>query len=196
MSSRKAVVFIAWSKLVFIGLLLSFITLAWTARLLEDKAVWAALLVFLGWIGFLIVRFFYLTPNNDEDAERVPVTIITGFLGCGKTTLVNHILQNESSKRILVIENEIGDESIDHELLFRLPGGSAKEEVIVLSNGCVCCTVRGDLLRAMQELFKRPLFRTLDWILIETTVFFLSDTSNTSFCRVYDLASSSHDAYD
>ena len=89
-SSRKAVVFIAWSKLVFIGLLLSFITLAWTARLLEDKAVWAALLVFLGWIGFLIVRFFYLTPNNDEDAERVPVTIITGFLGCGKTTLVNH----------------------------------------------------------------------------------------------------------
>jgi G3E family GTPase len=132
--------------------------------------VWAAITVFLGWIGFLVLRFFSSKVDENEDMERVPVTIITGFLGCGKTTLVNHILHNESGKRILVIENEIGDESIDHELIFRSPGGPAKEEVIVLSNGCVCCTVRGDLLRSLQDLFKKPMFQTLDWILIETTV--------------------------
>ena len=163
---------IAWSKLIFVGCLFSFFVLALAARQMGDKAIWLSLTIFVGWISFLLAKFVFLSSDGEEcdEEKRLPVSIITGFLGCGKTTLVNHILQNESGKRILVIENEIGEESVDHELLLRAPGGRAKEEVIVLSNGCVCCTVRGDLLRALHDLFKRPVFRTLDWVLIETTV--------------------------
>ena len=170
--SRRAVIMIAWSKLIFVGCLFSFFVLALAARQMGDKAIWLSLTIFVGWISFLLAKFVFLSSDGEEcdEEKRLPVSIITGFLGCGKTTLVNHILQNESGKRILVIENEIGEESVDHELLLRAPGGRAKEEVIVLSNGCVCCTVRGDLLRALHDLFKRPVFRTLDWVLIETTV--------------------------
>ena len=175
--SRRAVIMIAWSKLIFVGCLFSFFVLALAARQMGDKAIWLSLTIFVGWISFLLAKFVFLSSDGEEcdEEKRLPVSIITGFLGCGKTTLVNHILQNESGKRILVIENEIGEESVDHELLLRAPGGRAKEEVIVLSNGCVCCTVRGDLLRALHDLFKRPVFRTLDWVLIETTV----------LCRVF-----------
>jgi hypothetical protein len=82
----------------------------------------------------------WLTRKLDKDGltdSRLPLTIVTGFLGSGKTTLVKNILQNTVGMRVLVIENEIGAEGIDHELLMQ---HTAKEEIILMNNGCVCCT--------------------------------------------------------
>ena len=104
--------------------------------------------------------------NDDNDDKRLPVTLITGFLGSGKTTLINEILNNTIGMKILVIENEIGKEGIDHELLVQQ---TAKEEVILLNNGCVCCSVRKDILTTFQGLFKNEAFSRLDWVIIETT---------------------------
>eukprot|EP01032_Pedospumella_encystans_P011147 gene11147-12985_t len=97
---------------------------------------------------------------------RLPLTIITGFLGSGKTTLVKNILQNTVGMKVLVVENEIGAEGIDHELLMQ---HTAKEEIILMNNGCVCCTVRKDLLTTFHRLFAHEAFAQLDWIVIETT---------------------------
>ena len=77
-----------------------------------------------------------LDSANLKDT-RLPLTIITGFLGSGKTTLVKNILQNTVGMKVLVVENEIGAEGIDHELLMQQTG---KEEIILMNNGCVCCT--------------------------------------------------------
>jgi len=104
--------------------------------------------------------------NNNDDDKRLPVTLITGFLGSGKTTLINEILNNTIGMKILVIENEIGKEGIDHELLVQQ---TEKEEVILLNNGCVCCSVRKDILTTFQGLFKNEAFSRLDWVIIETT---------------------------
>ena len=96
------------------------------------------------------------------------MTIVTGFLGSGKTTLVNHILHSSGGtqgKRILVVENEIGEEGIDNDLVLR----EGKEEIVLMSNGCVCCTVRGDLVKMFTALFDKPSFSALDWVIIETT---------------------------
>ena len=82
--------------------------------------------------------------------EKVPVTILTGFLGSGKTTLLNRILSEEHGKRIAVIENEYGEVGIDQGLVI-----NADEEVFEMSNGCICCTVRGDLIRVLGNLMKR-----------------------------------------
>jgi G3E family GTPase len=101
-------------------------------------------------------------PNCDF---RLPVTVITGYLGSGKTTLVSHILKNTLGLKILVIENEIGEEGIDHELLVQV----AKEDIILLNNGCVCCKVRNDLIQTFHALFGDPKLSQLDWIVIETT---------------------------
>ncbi len=79
---------------------------------------------------------------------RIPVTILTGFLGAGKTTLLNRILTEQHGRRIAVIENELGPQSIDSEILVR----DNQEEIVELSNGCVCCTVRGDVTRVLGEL--------------------------------------------
>ncbi|PLC54485.1 cobalamin biosynthesis protein CobW [Pollutimonas nitritireducens] len=99
--------------------------------------------------------------------KMVPVTILTGFLGAGKTTLLKRILSEYHGRRIAVIENEFGPESIDNELLVQ----DSEEEIIELSNGCVCCTVRGDLMRTMNELRVKRQAGELNFerVIIETT---------------------------
>lgn len=99
--------------------------------------------------------------------KMVPVTILTGFLGAGKTTLLKRILTEYHGRRIAVIENEFGPESIDNELLIQ----DSEEEIVELSNGCVCCTIRGDLMRTLNELRVKRQAGQLNFerIIIETT---------------------------
>jgi len=92
----------------------------------------------------------------------IPVTVLTGFLGSGKTTLLNRILTAQHGKKIAVIENEFGEVGIDHQLVIQ-----ADEEIFSMNNGCICCTVRGDLIRILNRLSKRE--ERLDAVLIETT---------------------------
>ena len=94
--------------------------------------------------------------------DRVPVTVLTGFLGSGKTTLLNRILSENHGKRIAVIENEFGEVGVDHQLVI-----GAEEEIFETNNGCICCTVRGDLLRILGQLLKRR--DKFDYIIVETT---------------------------
>ena len=96
----------------------------------------------------------------------VPVTILTGFLGSGKTTLLNRILSERHGEKIAVIENEFGEVGIDNELLL-----SGDEQIIEMNNGCICCTVRGDLIRILGELADKRAAGTLhfDRVIIETT---------------------------
>ncbi len=98
---------------------------------------------------------------------RVPVTILTGFLGAGKTTLLNGILRQQHGRRIAVIENEFGDAGIDNDLLVEARG----EQIVEMNNGCICCTVRGDLVRILGELRDRRERQAdaFDYVIIETT---------------------------
>ncbi|MBK7251754.1 MAG: GTP-binding protein [Gammaproteobacteria bacterium] len=95
-------------------------------------------------------------------AARIPVTVLTGFLGSGKTTLLNRILTAQHGRRIAVIENEFGEIGVDHQLVI-----GAEEEIFETSNGCICCKVRGDLIRILGQLLKRR--DRFDCVLIETT---------------------------
>jgi len=99
------------------------------------------------------------------EEEKLPITVVTGFLGAGKTTLVNYILREQSEKKICVIENEFGSVSIDEQLVKE--NLSAAEEIINMDNGCACCTVRGDLVKVFGQIKAR--IKDFDMVLLETT---------------------------
>jgi G3E family GTPase len=103
-----------------------------------------------------------MTTAPEPHDERVPVTVLTGFLGSGKTTLLNRILIEQHGLRIAVIENEFGEVGVDDALVL-----DAEEEIFEMNNGCICCTVRGDLIRILGALMRRR--EKFDHILIETT---------------------------
>jgi G3E family GTPase len=98
----------------------------------------------------------------ETTSEKIPVTVLTGYLGAGKTTLLNRILSENHGKKYAVIVNEFGEIGIDNDLII-----GADEEVFEMNNGCICCTVRGDLVRIMEGLMKRR--GKFDAIIVETT---------------------------
>lgn len=99
---------------------------------------------------------------SEANAQKIPVTVLTGYLGAGKTTLLNRILSENHGKKYAVIVNEFGEIGIDNDLII-----GADEEVFEMNNGCICCTVRGDLVRIMDGLMKRK--GKFDAIIVETT---------------------------
>src|SRR5213080_2530328 len=99
---------------------------------------------------------------TEPSSQKIPVTVLTGYLGAGKTTLLNRILSENHGKKYAVIVNEFGEIGIDNDLII-----GADEEVFEMNNGCVCCTVRGDLVRILDGLMKRK--GKFDAIIVETT---------------------------
>jgi len=100
--------------------------------------------------------------SEQSSSEKIPVTVLTGYLGAGKTTLLNRILSEPHGKRYAVIVNEFGEIGIDNDLVV-----GADEEVFEMNNGCICCTVRGDLVRILDGLMRRK--GKFDAIIVETT---------------------------
>src|SRR5260221_7689210 len=108
-----------------------------------------------------------MAANATSDKDLIPVTILTGFLGAGKTTLLNRILNEQHGEKIAVIENEFGETGIDNEILVK----DKEEQIVEMNNGCLCCTVRGDLVRILGDLGKKRRQGKLrfDRVIIETT---------------------------
>jgi G3E family GTPase len=102
------------------------------------------------------------SSNQSIDTNGTPVTILTGFLGAGKTTLLNHILSNQDGLKTAVLVNEFGEISIDNDLVV-----STSADMVELSNGCICCTINGELLEAVERILNRP--EPLDYLVVETT---------------------------
>ena len=100
--------------------------------------------------------------KNMVSKKNIPITIISGFLGSGKTTLLNHILTNQQGIKTAVLVNEFGEIGIDNELIIK-----TEEEMIELSNGCICCSINGELVEAIEKLIN--VNKNLDYIIIETT---------------------------
>ena len=100
--------------------------------------------------------------KNMVSKKNIPITIISGFLGSGKTTLLNHILTNQQGIKTAVLVNEFGEIGIDNELIIK-----TEEEMIELSNGCICCSINGELVEAIEKLIN--VNKKLDYIIIETT---------------------------
>jgi len=107
--------------------------------------------------------------NPLKDSEKLPVLLLTGFLGSGKTTLMNHILTGNHGKKFAIIQNEFGSVDVDGELVSQKL--TTNQDIQVLDNGCMCCTVRGDLVEALQNIVKKisETDAEMDGILIETT---------------------------
>ena len=97
-----------------------------------------------------------------QQKDQIPVTVLTGYLGAGKTTLLNRILSEDHGRKYAVIVNEFGEIGIDNDLIVE-----TDEEIYEMNNGCICCTVRGDLIRVVQNLMKRP--GRFDAMIVETT---------------------------
>merc|ERR1719224_70830 len=101
-----------------------------------------------------------------KEEEKIPVTILTGFLGSGKTTLLNYILTEQREKKIAIIENEFGEVSIDDSLL-KQDKMALAEKIVTMDNGCMCCTIRGDLLSGLKEILAEMETKPIDVIAIE-----------------------------
>ena len=108
-----------------------------------------------------------MAASQTAEQDLIPVTILTGFLGAGKTTLLNRILTEQHGERIAVIENEFGETGIDNDILVK----DKEEQIVEMNNGCVCCTVRGDLVRILADLATKRKQGKLkfDRVIIETT---------------------------